>query len=160
MNYIEWLIQLFVSSHSDITLGFGPNHPTKPNISLQKDIDVFFQNYPTLKLIPEYYYFQLVYSGLFIEEDNYSFSMYGFDEDVTIHLINNPGDITNGEGMLFIADLVIDEPLETIAFALNVNSLNSSDIVYRKRKTGTFSPFLSIREFLVTCAKSPHDLLK
>jgi hypothetical protein len=158
MNYIEWLTDLFDSPDSDVSLGHGPAHPVTPNLSLQKDVDLFFQKFPFLQTVPEYYNFQLVYAGIFIEEENYSISVYGFDEDVTIHLLNNPGDITNGDGMLFIADLVIDDPLETIAFAMKINLEENTDIVYRKKKPEDFKPFCSSREFFSWCAKSHEKL--
>ena len=95
-----------------LELGRGPRHPAAPRPELAVGIAAFLEHYPFLRRDPGYVEFLERYAGAVLtrEKDMFSVGIYGFDEDVAMHIVSGPGDIVEN-GFLTIADVVIpNEP--------------------------------------------------
>jgi hypothetical protein len=105
-----------------LDLGRGPRHPSAPRPELAASIAAFLERYPFLRRDPAYVEFLERYAGavLFRSQDMFSVGIYGFDEDVAMHIVSGPGDIIE-DGCLTIADVVTpNEPDQP--FSENVDS--------------------------------------
>jgi hypothetical protein len=103
----------------DVELGHGPRHPAAPDPALAPEIDAFLDRYPVLRRDPGYVAFLERYSGLYLsrDEDALALSIFGFDTDVALHIVE-------GEGDLLIADFL---PFAHAVVPLRAGSFNPHD---------------------------------
>ncbi|MDZ8239997.1 MAG: hypothetical protein RMZ69_23065 [Nostoc sp. ChiQUE01a] len=107
-NSIEQLISKF-HDLGKVKTGRGPKHPQSPNQELAQEITDFLKFYPFLRQDQGYIDFLQSYAGLLVYRDNdfFSLGIYGFDEDVSLHLIKGEGELIDEVGMLTFADLTL-----------------------------------------------------
>ncbi|GET39124.1 hypothetical protein [Microseira wollei] len=93
----------------NVETGRGPKHPTSPNPQLASEIADFIDKYSFLKKDQSYVEFLECYAGLLLYRDNdfMSLGIYGFDDDVSLHLVKGEGELIDEAGMLTFADLTL-----------------------------------------------------
>ncbi|MEH2444617.1 MAG: hypothetical protein V7K18_02180 [Nostoc sp.] len=103
--------QIINSLHElgNVETGRGPKHPTFPNTEQAQEIAEFLETYSFLKKDQGYVDFLESYAGLLLYRDSdfFSLGIYGFDEDVSLHLIKGEGELIDEAGMLTFADLAL-----------------------------------------------------
>jgi hypothetical protein len=96
----------------ELELGHGPSHPLNPQPELGGEIARFLARYPFLRRDGDYVTFLERYAGALVTSphDMFSLGIYGFDENVTMHIVSGPGDVV-ANGFLTIADVLVpNEP--------------------------------------------------
>ncbi len=93
----------------NLEIGRSPKHPTFPNAKLDQEIVEFLDTYSFLKKDQGYVDFLESYAGLLIYRDSdfFSLSIYGFDEDISLHLVNGEGELIDELGILVFADITL-----------------------------------------------------
>ena len=76
------------------------------NEAIKKHVDLLTNDYPFLKDYPDYIEFLKVFSGLtYLENDaKKSLSFYGFDDRITLDIVEGEGDIIDEKGFFVIGD--------------------------------------------------------
>jgi hypothetical protein len=111
MNNNNSIHQLITKVHKvgKVKTGRGPKHPQCSNQELDQEITDFLNSYPFLRQDQGYIDFLESYAGLLVyrNSDFFSLGIYGFDEDVSLHLVKGEGELIDEAGMLTFADLTI-----------------------------------------------------
>jgi hypothetical protein len=111
MNTNDRIYQMIKKLHElgIVETGRGPKHPTLPNTELVEEIAEFLETYSFLKTDQGYVNFLERYAGLLLYRDSdfLSLGIYGFDNDVSLHLVNGEGELIDEAGILTFADLTL-----------------------------------------------------
>jgi hypothetical protein len=93
----------------NVETGRGSKHPTSPNEELAQEIAHFLDTYTFLKKDQSYVDFLEIYAGLVLyrDDDFFCLGIFGFDEDVTLHLVEGEGELIDKEGILTFANLTL-----------------------------------------------------
>lgn len=93
----------------NVETGRGPKHATSPNDELTQEIADFLDTYSFLSKDQSYVDFLESYAGLllFRDDDFFSLGIFGFDEDVSLHLVEGEGELIDKEGILAFANLTL-----------------------------------------------------
>ncbi len=91
-------------------------HSTVQNGSkLSPEIQSFIKENKFLENSPDYCIYLKNFGGISFLSDEYSFSLYGFDENVTLHIRDGEGPVVNKDGYFCIGDYT-DSKLEPEKF--------------------------------------------
>jgi hypothetical protein len=105
---IHPLMEKFQSIEGAI-VGEGPKHPTSSHPEMQEQIDDFLSEYNFLRKDPSYVDFLECYSGALIDspDGNIFVDIFGFLEDVSLHLRNGEGSVVDENGYFDFCSAVV-----------------------------------------------------
>lgn len=105
---IHLLIENIQSMDGSI-VGEGPKHPTSPHPEIQQEIDTLLATYNFLKNDDSYIAFLECYSGLTIDsaDGKIFIDVFGFLEDVSLHLLKGEGSVVDDEGYFGFCSAVV-----------------------------------------------------
>ena len=105
---IDTLIQQ-LSSLGEAFVGKGPKHPTSPRPEIQPEISSLLTQYPFLEKDQGYVDYLEHYAGAVVDRPSGDLfiSIFGLDEDVSLHLTRGEGPIVDNEGFFTFCDSVV-----------------------------------------------------
>ena len=145
----------------ELRLGRGPRHPTDPAPELAADVAQLLAEYPFLRRDPGYVAFLERYAGavLWRAQDLLSLGLFGFYPDLSIHLVEGPGEIIE-HGFFTFCDTVVprtpEAPFDPIGVGFGFDATNERRWgVYRLWGGGKADwyceTFLALLERYITC---------
>lgn len=91
------------------SVGRGPKHPQSPRPELHEEIDNFLSQHPYLRKDNGYIDFLECYAGAMVDWPNGELviDIFGFSEDVSLHLTQDEGSVIDDEGFYAFCSSVV-----------------------------------------------------